>query len=300
MRLSDLETLAAAVQEGSLTAAARRLFLTQPAVSVRLRRLEEEVGEPLLQRTARGVRSTAAGERLYLRALALLDEVRRLEEEVSGRGQIRGKLAIGATDIVAIYHLPAALRRFRSRHGECEISLRVEGTASLLRLLEGGQCELVLGTFPIPEARFQVSPLYRDPLVILAPPGHRFVLPAAPEGSRRGRRRLSPELLAREVWISHKADSITRQLVDGFFAAHGLSLRVEMEISSPEAIKKMVQARLGLAVLPLCSVRREVAEGRLALLSVRGFRLERISGLILRRDAPLSRAAAAFREALGG
>jgi LysR family transcriptional regulator, putative pyruvate carboxylase regulator len=71
-----------------------------------------------------------------------------------------------------------------------------------------------------------------------------------------------------------------------------------MEISSPEAIKKMVQARLGLAVLPLCSVRREITEGRLATLSVQGFHLERTSGLVFRRDAPLSRAAAAFSEAL--
>jgi len=91
---------------------------------------------------------------------------------------------------------------------------------------------------------------------------------------------------------------VTRQLVESFFASHRVRLRVEMETGSPEAIKKLVQARLGLSVLPWCSVRREVRDGRMAMLKVRGFDLERASGLVLRRGAPLSRAADAFRRIL--
>ena len=285
MRLSDLETLVAAVRAGSLTAAARRLFISQPAVSARLRRLEQETGEPLLRRSGQGVRPTAAGELLFDRARALLDQVRRLEQEMAS-GEISGRLSVGATDLAAIYHLPAALQRFRRLHPQCELALQVDGTAPLLRLLEAGMVELVVGTFPVTERGIEMVPLYHDPLTILAPSGHRLAR----------RRILRPEEMAEEVWILHKPESVTRQLVESFFAAHQIRPRVEMEISSPEAIKKLVQARLGLAVLPACAVRREVADGRLATLRVRGFHLERASGLLLRAGTPLSRAADAFRK----
>lgn len=286
--MEDLETLTAAVQEGSLTAAARRLFITQPAASARLRRLEREVGEPLLRRSGQGVRPTAAGSFLYARAVALLEEVRRLGQELVRDGPVAGRLNVGATDLVAIYHLPSVLRRIRRLHPHLELAIQVEGTVPLLRLLQAGQVELAVATLPVPEARLEMAPLYRDPLVVLAPPDH----PLA------GRTRVDPARLANETWISHKAESVTRQLVDGFFSSQGLRLQIEMEISNPEAIKKLVQARLGLAVLPWCSIRREVAESRLAVIGVRGFRLERLSGLITRRGDPPGRAAAVFQEAL--
>lgn len=288
MQLSDLETLAAAVEEGSITAAAHRLFLSQPAVSIRLRRLESEVGEPLFRRFGRGVRPTSAGDQLYRRAKALLDEVRRMEAELGGRGPLQGRLSVGATDLVAIYHLPSVLRRFRRKHPGLELHVRVEGTAGLVRLLEAGEIEAAIGTLPVAAQRLETAALYRDQLVILAHPEHRLA----------SMRTWSPADLADETWIAHKPDSVTRQLVDGFFAAHSVRPRVEMEISNPEAIKKLVQVRLGLAALPWCSVRREVGDGRLAALKVRGFRLHRMSGLILRSNIPPGRAAAALRTEL--
>jgi DNA-binding transcriptional LysR family regulator len=288
MKMDDLETLAVAIQEGSLTAAARRLFITQPAVSARLRRLEHETGEPLLLRSGQGVRPTSAGTLLADRAALLLEEIRRLEQEVKGKGPLRGRLDVGATDLVAIYHLPAVLRRFRRRHPLVELAIQVDGTVPLVRMLEAGQVALALATLPVPEGRFETVELYSDPLVVILPPGHVLA----------GRKGVDPARLAGEVWISHKAESLTRQLVDGFFSSHGLRLRVEMEISNPEAIKKLVQARLGLAVLPWCAVRREVADARLAVVGLRGFRLERPSGLILRRETRSTRTVAAFREVL--
>lgn len=289
MRLSDLETLAAVIEEGSLSAAARRLFLTQPAVSARLRQLERAVGEPLLRRSGRGVTPTPAGLRLRAQAERLLEEVRRLRAEVTGAGPLVGPLAIGATDLVAIYHLPAVLRRFRARHPRCELAVHIEGTAALVRLLSAGRCDLAFGTLPVAEPGIEAMPLFRDPLALVAPADH-------PLGRKR---RPTPTELGAEVWIGHKPDSVTRRQVEAYFDGHGVRLRVTMEISSPEAIKKLVQARLGLAALPWCSVRQEVREGRLRLVNPRDFRLERCSGLLVRQGLTLGRAAAAFRALLG-
>ncbi len=283
MRLSDLEALAAAVREGSVTAAGRRLFLTQPAVSARLRRLEREVGEPLLRRTAHGVKPTPAGLRLAEEAGRLLDGLRGLERSVGRAGPLAGTLTLGATDLVAIHYLPPILRRFRSRHPAVDLVLRVEGTQPLVALLTAGEIDLALGTLPVTDARIESLALFRDPLVVVAPPGHRLA-----------GKRLSARAVAAEPWISHKADSVTRRQIEEFFAANGLSLRVAMEISNPEAIARLVEARLGLAALPLRAVRREVREGRLAILPVRGFRLERTSGRLRRAGATPGRAAEAF------
>lgn len=288
MHLADLEALALAVRLGSLSAAARRLFLTQPAVSARLKRLEREVGEPLLVRSGSGMRPTAAGAHLATRAEQLLLEVRRLEEESRPHAPLAGRLVLGATDLVAVQHLPPLLRRFRRRHPACELAVRVEGTEPLVRLLLGGEIELALGTLPSGEATVEETPLFQDQLVLVAPPGH----------PRAGGRPVRPEALAGETWISHKPESVTRRLVEGFFAGHGVSLRVAMEISSPEAIRRLVQARLGIAPLPWSLVHREVKDGRLALIPVRGFRLTRASGLLLRRGTPLGRIARAFCEPL--
>jgi LysR family transcriptional regulator, low CO2-responsive transcriptional regulator len=136
---------------------------------------------------------------------------------------------------------------------------------------------------PVGEPRIESVALFNDPLVVVAPTGHRLA-----------GKRLPPKAVATEPWISHKADSVTRRQIEGFFASHGLRLRVAMEISNPEAIVRLVEARLGLAALPLRAVRREVREGRLAILAVRGFRLERASGLIRRAGTNPGRAAEAF------
>lgn len=284
MRLSDLESFVLAVEEGSLSAAARRLFVSQPAVSARLRRLEREMGERLLVRSGRGVHPTAGGSRLYARCRPLLEELRRLELEFRAEETLRGRLAIGATDLVAIYHLPAVLVELRRRFPALEVSVQVEGTAVLLRALDAGTVELAIVTLPVSGARVDVSPLFRDPLVVVAAPGHPLAT----------RRRVTARAISGEAWLSHKRDSITRLSVEAFFAAHGVALRTEMEISSPEAIKALVKARLGVAALPARAVRRELQEKELTAIPVQGFNVERGSGLATRKGAPLSRAARAL------
>lgn len=282
---TDLETFLLAVQQGSLSKAARRLEVSQPAVSARIRRLESSVHETLLRRSGRGVRPTPAGALLYERAIPLVEALRGLADEIGGGGDLRGRLHIGCTDLVAVHHLPSLLRRMRKQHRRLELSVHVEGTAPLLALLDAGEVEIVLGTLPVPEGRYQFGATFHDPLVIIAPPDH-------PLGSKRN---VAPELVAAEPWILHKTESVTRHLVDGFFNREGVSLRTEMEISSPEAIRELVRAGLGLSVLPERAVRREIASGRVSRIAVRGFLLERSSGWIVPKDRPLSRGARALR-----
>lgn len=290
MNLTDLETFVRAAQEGSLSAAARRLFISQPAVSARLRRLEQALGERLLERSGRGVRPTPVGSLLLARCHPLLQEVHRLEAEVRGEAPPGARLIIGATDLAAIYRLPRALASFRRRFPALEVQVQVEGSNALVHALEEGRIEFAIVTLPVASARVELTPLFEDPLRVVAAPGH----PLA------GRRSVAPKLVAAEAWLNHKRDSVTRRSLESFFASHDLALRTEMEISNPEAIKALVQARLGVAALPACAVEREVRQKLLVPIAVRGWNLSRVSGLAIRRGLVLSQAAEALIRLLRG
>lgn len=282
----DLETFVLAVQQGSLSEAARRLFVSQPAVSVRLRRLEAAVGEPLLHRSRKGVRPTAAGAHLFERARPLLESWRELGKELGSGAPLRGRLNLGCTDLVAVHHLPSVLRKVRRRHPELDVTVQVDGTAPLLAMLDSAEIELALATLPVPEDRYLSAAIFRDPLVVVCPPDHRLA----------GRKSVSPAAVASDSWILHKTSSLSRGLVDGFFSSLGMRLRIEMEISSPEAIRELVHAGLGLSVLPERTVKKDLAAGRMKKIVIHGFRIERSSGWVIRRDRPLSRAAREVQE----
>lgn len=281
MDLIDLQTFALAVQESSLSAAARRLNISQPAASSRLRKLEQHLGETLLTRTGRGVEPTAAGRRLFDRIVPVLRELEQIDQELSSDGDLRGRIAVGSTDLVAVHHLPNVLRRLRAEHPRLELTMHVEGTRSLLDLLDRGRAELVLGTLPVDDGRYEQQALFRDPLVIVAPKGH----------EQSGKRSVAPARLAGEPWILHKSTSLTRRQVESFFRERELALHIETEISSPEAIKELVRAGLGLSVLPRVSVAEELREGKLSEVAIRGFKQVRHSGLIYPKNTTLSRPA---------
>jgi DNA-binding transcriptional LysR family regulator len=284
----------AVVEEGSFGGAARRAGVSQPAVSHGVRLLEEELGARLFDRDARSVVLTADGA-------LLLDPARRLVAEFAAlpdlldraRGRVRGRLEIGTTDVASIYVLPRVYRTYRRRYPDVELSVRVEGTASLLRQLGEGSIELAVITFQAGERTvgslgegFVVEPLYREELEFFVSRRHRLA----------GRRHVTPKEMATVPLITFKRDSITRQAVDQAFRREGLTPRVAMEISSPQAIKKLVEVGLGAGVLPLKSLRADFREGPLVPVSVRGVKLSRLLGVARARRRTLTPAAEAFLE----
>jgi len=286
--LFALRCLEAAARLGSLTAAARALGVSQPAVTVQVGGLERALGERLLVRQARGVRTTPAGESVLDRARRVLDEIRDLEGSLD-RGPLSGLLRIGSTDVVVLHRLPPVLRAFRTRHPGVDLELKIEGSHALVSAIRAREIELALVTLPIPDPPGPIQPLYRDRLCFVVSPGH--ALAARP--------RVNLKDVASAPLLAHKAGSITRGLIEGFFTARGLVPRVAMEVSSPEVLRRMAQSGLGLAVLPEVSVREDVRRGRLRILNVAGWSLDRVSGLLLPPAGPPSRAGRAFLAILG-
>lgn len=286
-----LRTFVAVAETASFRAAARRLGVSQPAVSQSIARLERTLGTSLFTR-GRTASTTPDGA-------ALLDPARRVLAELdalpgildSHRGRVRGRLELGTTDVASIYVLPRVYRACRARHPEIEPSVRVEGSESLLAQLAAGAIELAVISLAVGDLRatlpgegLRAETLFREDLEFVVAKRH----PLAK------RRRPTRADVAAHPFITFKRESITRQAIDRFFAEEGAAPRVAMEMSSPEAIKKLVEVGLGVSCLPARSVRAEVRAGVLVALAVRGGRIPRELGIVWNSRRPLSAAASAF------
>lgn len=282
MDLEQLRCFISMAELGSLSAAARRHFITQPAVSQRLKALESEVGERLLIRRGGQARLTPAGEIFQRRAREALQAV---EHGLAEIGQLagleRGRLALGAIDAAGIYLLPPLLKRFHAAHPAIELTLRVEPSAPLVAALRAGELDAAVVTLPLPGAALESLPLESEPLVLVRPPG-------GPAGETPRR------LFLRLPLIAYPRGSVTRGLIDAELARRGFAPATAMELSHPEAMARLVEAGLGAAILP----RRVLMPGTGHVEEVAGFTLARRLGLVMRPGEAHSPALTAFRALL--
>ena len=248
MELRKLAYFDAVVRDGSFTKAAQRLHVAQPAVSAQIRRLESELGTTLLERTTRRVALTHAGELFVARArqaLAQLDAARGDLAELSAVR--RGRVRIGATQVLGSLDLPASLASFRHRYPGVSLTLHTGLIAKLLGLLDAGDVDLILG--PVHDdlpAAFHARPLAPESLVLVTPPGH----PLA------AGRDVALAAAGDEPFVCLPADSRLHAILAGAAAAEGFVPRIEFETYSPASIRELVAAGLGVALLARSAAER--------------------------------------------
>ncbi len=288
MDLDQLKGLVEIARERSFTRAAEKLFLTQPAVSLQIKALEEEVGQRLFERHGKRVTITNAGRLLCQRAEQILALVDRAREDLSGLGALNtGHLSIGTSDTNCTYVLPQSVRVFRRRYPGVDIRLTDRMSPEVVRLVVEGAVDFGIATMPVGHTGVVTSHLFEREDVVIAPRGHPL------EGSRG----LGLPDLADENWLMLEPGSTSRGLVDRALLDVGLRPKVVMELGSIEVIKKYVSIGLGIAIVPEVAVERERSEGALCLLDVSGIPARQVS-LILRPGGYLSPAADTFLEIL--
>jgi DNA-binding transcriptional LysR family regulator len=286
--LAHLRTLDAIVRHGSFSHAARELNLTQPAVSMQVAQLERRLGLPLLERVGKRAFPTRAGEVLLAHAARAFRElqagVERLHEL---RGVVAGRVRLGTSASISVYLLPRALGRFRARFPAIDLVV-VTGTASeVARGLVANDLDVGLVSLPLRERELAVTPFYRDELVAIAPP--------APRWRRHGPIR-ADELAGQPLILFDRASTVRRE-IDAWFARAHVTARAAMELGNTEAMKKFVEAGLGLSVTSEFSVKADVAARRLAAMRLAPSLIRQI-GLVRRRDKPVAPPLAAFLGAL--
>jgi len=289
MTLEQLKSFAAVARCGSFTRAAEELHLTQPAVSAQILALERDYDARLLDRIGKRVEITEPGRVVLAAAQDVLRRVDELGEEMRDiEGLQRGRLRLGASLIVGIYLLPEAIGRFKRDYPKLELSLRIEYARRIAERVLAGDVDLgIIGEgAPIADERLVVEPFAPDELVLIVDPGHRWAR----------RKRVAARELAGESFIISEKGSATQEIIVSRLADAGARLDIAMELGNIEAVKRAVEAGLGISIMSRCAIERDVKEGRLAAIRLADVKMGRSLSFVRRRGQRASRAARAFME----
>jgi DNA-binding transcriptional LysR family regulator len=285
VNLDHLETFAHVIDLGSFSAAAARLQLSQPGVSLQVKHLERQVGVRLIERVGRRALPTAAGEELLSHAQRIDAAVAAALEAMArhAKGTV-GRVRVGTGATACIYFLPPLLRRLRAKFPSLDIVVSTGNTPDILKSIEDNTIDVGFVTLPAPGRIFDVKPIIEDEFVAIAATDG--PLPAG---------RVTPSDLARLPIVLYESGAHTRLLIDKWATQAGHTLKPVMELGSVEAIKELVGAGLGCSIVPGMAVR---SSGGRRLIAVRPLhpRLCRKLAIILRRDKPLQRG---LREVVG-
>ena len=284
MDLAQLEVFRTVAREGRFSRAAEKLFRTQSAVSQTIHKLEEELGEPLLDRSSRDGLLTDAGRVLQEYAERLLNLRNDAQEAlVELRELHKGKLAIAANEFTALYLLPV-LGEFRRLHPMIKIVVQRALGSHIPDDVLRHNSELGVLTYDPQEPQLCSTVVYLDELIFVVPPSH----PLARA------QQVSIRQLGAESFVAHIVSSPYREKVIQAFKRHKTPLHMDIELPTLQAIKRFVAMGNGVALLPEISVENELARGELVRIAVRELRLHRKLRLVYRKSASLSHAARAF------
>lgn len=265
LTLQQLKLFEAVSRLGSYTRAAEELCLTQPAVSIQVKRLEAQVGLPLFEQIGKKTFPTAAGKVMYEASLDILSRVEDLKNTIEDlKGTIKGPLQLSVVT-TAKYFLPNLLGAFLQQYPEVEPKLKFTNRARVIeRLMNNDDDFVVMGQIPRDE-NLEAYPFLTNILGIVAHADH----PLA------NKKNITIEEIANQRFLIREIGSGTRYVFDQLLKQHGVEIEPYMELGSSEALKQAVMAGLGIAVLSLHSVQLEIEVNKLTVLDVQGFPLKR-------------------------
>lgn len=280
-----LKIFHAVARSGSFSRAASELAISQPSVSIQVGELERQFGVELFEPAGKSVRLTEAGRTCFDyagRILALMEEAQRAMDEVKGLG--RGRLLVGATQTPGTYILPAMLGRLKAKYPRLEIALRIDDPRRIQEMVLRQELDLAVTGWRVSLPDLEAVPMAADEMVLVVAPSHPFA--DLPE--------VAVTDLAREPLIMRERGSGSRELLDDALHQAGVYIAPTLELEGVDAVKQAVAANLGVSMLSRCAIDLEVSTGRLRVVPVRDFKVERTIWLVRHRDRQLPRAAQAF------
>lgn len=270
----------------NFTRAAEELHLSQPAVSMQIKQLEDVVGLPLFEHLGKRVYLTDAGKECFHYARSLSQLLEEMESVLTGlKGVQRGRLDIAVAS-TANYFGTRLLAAFSQRHPHSSYRFDVTNRETLLQQLQNNEKDLVIMGQPPEEMDLVAEPFMENPLVVIAPKGHALA----------GVRRIALARLSEEPFVVRERGSGTRIAMERFFELRAVKLTTSMELTSNEAIKQAVQAGLGLGIVSVHTLELELETERLVVLDVEGFPIARHWYVVFRKGKRLSPIATAFKD----
>ncbi len=290
MDLTHVRTLEEIVRQRGFSRAARTLHRSQPAISHHIRLLEDDLGVPLLERVGKRTFPTRAGAVLLEHARRALDELEAARQAIQQlRGVVAGRVRLGTGATLATYVLPGVLGALRRRHPGLELVVVTGNAPDIVAGVAENDLDVGIVTRPVRGRHLTVSPYAVDALVAIA----------APAFAWRRRRALDPAELARHPLICYERGGAIRLVIDDWFRRGGATPSIAMELGNAEAIKRLVEAGLGIGVTSAVTVKAEVRAGRLVALPLAP-PLVRELVTVRRRDKALNPTLHALLTALEG
>jgi len=286
--LASLQVFQTVARERSFSRAAEKLYRTQPAVSIAMRKLEDWVGQPLFVRGSGARTLTDAGMLLseYAdRMLNLREEIRKGMQEL--RELERGQISLGVNES-AIHALLPALDLYRQIHPGIHIRVHRVFSRDVPREVMNHHLDIGVISYLPEERELEAVEFRRDSLVMVVWPGHKLAR----------REEVDVRELGEETFVAHIVESPYRQRVVQMFARHHVALKMAVELPTIESIKLFVEMKKGVAIVPRMCVERELVNGDLRALRIRQMRLIRTLYLVFRRDRPLTAAAQGLVEVI--
>lgn len=287
MDFSQLEIFLSIAQEKSFSRAAEKMLRTQPAISIAIKRLEEELGESLFDRSSKAGTLTEAGKILHSYAQRILN----LRDEATGaiselRGMYRGRLSIGANESTSLYLLPDLLVKYREQHPRIKIEVYRNVSERIPNEVLERNLDFGFLSFDPQHPSLQSLEVYHDELVLVVSPKH----PLAKAGQ------ITVRDLAKESFVAHNVKTPARARIFELFAQNRTPLNISIELATLETIKSFVKNNVGIAILPRLAVQSDVAAKQLVEVPVKGLKIEKTLRIIFRREQTLSHAAKSFLE----
>lgn len=289
MELHSLRVFLTVANEKSFSRAAGKLLRTQPAISLSIQRLEQTLGEQLIDRLAKDLRLTDAGK-------IVLDYARRFENLQGDlenalaelRDKAAGRLTIGANESSTLYLLDH-IEKYRQRYPKIKVQIRRSLSSKIPAELIDGDLELGILTYDPEDERLTSRVIYTDHLAFIVSPHH----------SLASCKEVSITALGSETFIAHNVVSPYRGVVIREFQRHKVPLNMDLEMPTVEAIRKMVERNEGVAFLPKMCVEEELRHGLVREVKVKELEVERKIRLVYPARRALSHAAEAFLELVG-
>lgn len=259
--LHQLKVFGMVARHKSMTQAARRLHMTQPAVSIQIKQLQESMDIPLIEIVGRKLYLTEAGERLYEVYLNVNREIESLDAAISQlKGGLKGRLTISSAS-TAKYFLPYLLGEFQQRYPQVEISLKVTNRDEVLQHLRQNEYDLVILTQLPNDDMIEAIPFLDNPLVMCAPPEH----PLAQE------KNITIDQLKKEQFIFRELGSGTRMVMEKYLKQNGFAMKPVMELGTNEAVKQAIMAGIGLSLISKLSLGNELYLNKISILDMPDF-----------------------------
>ena len=286
LTLRQLKVFESVARHLGYTRAAEELHLTQPAVSMQIKQLEDSVGLPLFEKMGKKIFLTEAGRELYGYSNSISRQLDEVDEVIEGlKGLERGRLAISVASTANAF-ATRLLAAFSKDHSGVTVSLDVTNRRGLLSQLANNEADMVIMGRPPRDLDLVTEAFMDNPLVVIAPPGH-------PLGSERN---IPLTRLQNETFVVRELGSGTRNAMERFFTDQGIRVTTGMEMTTNEAIKQAVEAGLGLGIVSIHTLELELETRRICVLDAENFPILRHWYVVHRRGKRLSPAAQAFKD----